>query len=779
MFFKITLNIWKKNLIAFLIRLFGLTISLTFLILLLSYLLNEYSYDSQIINKQNKYRLIVEDLPNSTKNALIPFPIATLILEKIPEIKSVFRYSYLRDVRIRKNSELIYERNFYCTDSEIFEGFNISLLSGSCANFNTDYNVAISKKIAEKYFGHNNPIGNTFSIEQGSKEIHVNVVAVYNNIPVLSTFNADIIGSFKIAKYFQDTPSNPFSKRNISTYVTLNGNSNQNTIEQNINNTIAADLNSSENYFHLQKFEDLYFGSQEITNSFLPSGSRLNIKLFFIISVIVFLIATSNFTIISTSAHFHRKQEYFIRLINGASKFDIFFLICWEILLILFISGILSIISVQYLLPYASFIFQKQDLLISNILSRLFLTVIAIIILIGVITTFVTSIYIFQKNDGEVLQFSTNKSPAFFKLNRFLVFIQIMIFSALIVISTLLIHQWDFLKSSSNLGFNMNNTLVLTISKDLTNKEEVVVNTLVNNPNIQNICMASNIPLYGPYQQTTVYKKEDLTKNYNIDMLMIGENYFNTLDINIKEGREFSFNNSYDFDNSIMLNEAAVKFFEISDPIGKKVMWRKVIGVVSDFKMQSLYNKVGPIIIYPWKDANYILINYSGDKLKVVEYIKSKLTEIAPLSSNSIFDYLNIIDTIYEHEKRMRLIFTVFAIVTIFIGILGILGLLIFSIQKRKKEIAIRMIHGASFVNIITIFSKELVIVLLISNAITYPLIWYFVNDWLNNFEYHIVINIFYFMFATIITFFLIIITVIFTTQSHIKQNPIFMINDE
>jgi len=785
MFFKFTLKIWNRNKMAFVFRLLGLTMSLSFLILILAYILNELSYDNHIDDRNTIYRVLSNSKMGEVANALTPFPLKSVIVNNVPEVDIAFRYSRIADVCIRKGKSLIPEHRFYCADNEIFNLLNIKVLYGNYSNFNLKYNIAISQRTSQKYFNTNNTIGRVLVISQGGKDIHATVVAIFENIPKNSTFNADIIGNFQIKFDLINLDYNELSliksldKFFFTTYIKLNDRSNKTSIEKKINQIINNTTDQSDYQISLQCLNNLYFGSGDIRNNFQPIGSSSNVKLFSIISIIILVIAISNFIIISSLLHQYRKKEYSIRMINGASRIDILLLISAEIVLLIIISFILSIILSNYLLPFATNIFQKQILVLNETHYQFISVLLAILASIGIITILIVSIYIFNRGAVKTKYTATLNELPFFKFNKLLVLVQIGIFSGLIVISSLLVSQWQYLKKSSVLGFEIENLIVLKLPRELSTNSTTFINTLRNNPQIINITESFNIPLVGPFTNSIVFNNGDYTKKIKIESLTVGDNFFKTLNINIANGREFDLAGNYDIDKCIMLNEAAVKFLQINDPIGKTVAWREVIGIVSNFQMHSMYHKIEPLLIYPRSKVSiFVLIRFVGKRADIIKFVKNKQAEILPSSNFDIDNYTSIINDTYKHENRLKRIFSIFTLIAVILGVVGIFGLLTFTVQKRSKEIKIRIIHGATILNIVALLTKEFFIVLIISNIITYPLIWYFVNEWLNQFEYHTDINIMFFFLATLSTLLIIMFSVFLVIYRYNRKSSIKYINE-
>ncbi len=782
MFFKLIYRIWKKNATSLVLRLLGLTLSLSFIIILLAYILYENSFDDQIPNKDNLYRVTTYSKTFSLTQAQTPFFPRSLILKNIPEIVDLVRYCNLPDIFIKKGDNYIPEKKICCADFEIFKNLDIHLLEGDFSEPDQVYYIAISRIYSEKYFPDGNAIGNILTLNQAGKELSAVVTAVFENIPETSTFQADIIGNFQIQFYLEgeDYDKESWDKISLycwfSTYITLEKNSNPRIVEDKMNGILYPPNLFSEYAIGLQPLKDIYLGSKELVNNELPSGSILNFKLFIIVCIFLVLIASSNLALITATFHHHRKQEYLIRIVHGATRFNIIVRILGEIFLIIAISIGLSILLSAFLQPLVNSIFGKDISLDHRSIIKLIVFFAIILSFIGLITVILTGAFIFGENPGSSFQRDTSSLFSYFKWNKLLVLGQIAVFSTLVVVSVLLLNQWKFLKSKDALGFESENLLVLDLPRELNQNCEVLIYELTPNPQILSISKTNYIPMLGPISNRTLYLglTDDYTKQTSLISIDVGSNYFKTLGLNLIEGREFDLSGKYDRENSIMLNEAAVKSLQLEDPIGKKVAFKEVIGIVKDFPIESLYEKITPLYIFPANDYTaYLLVKYQGDRSTVFNYIEKKQSELVQVSELKLNDFTSIINETYAQEKKLKSIFVLFTAIAVILGIFGIIGLLIFTLQKRSKEITIRIIHGAFYYNIVSLISREFLITVIISNFITYPFIWYFANEWLNNFTNHIKISPFYFLAGTGTTIFIIFSLVSLIVLKHVRQNPV------
>ena len=782
MFFKLIFRTWKINSTSFILRLLGLTLSLSFIIILLIYILHENSYDDYIAERDNIYRLTSSSKAFSIIEAHTAFLPRMLILNNIPEVVDLVRYSNLSDIFIKHDDNYIPEKKFYCADFELFKTLNIHLTDGDISEPDNVYSVALSVQTANKYFPYRNAVGNLLTLNRDDKEISAIVIAVFENIPENATFKADIIGNFQIRFYFEGVDYSKKSWEKVSSqcyfssYLTLEKNCNPDAVAEKINELLYPPKDNPEYSILLQPFKDIYFSSKDLINNNLESGSKSNVRAFILICIFLVLIGASNLALITATFHFHRKREYYIRMTHGAGRFNIMFQILWEVLLVIALSTLISIALVYLINPFLDEIFSKQMGLSHHSFLSFITFFIIILSFICLTAITLTVAFIFARNPVTSFQRDTTSPFSFFKWNKLLVLGQIAVFSSLIVLSALIFNQWKFLKSKDALGFDPEKLLVLELPRELNENCDGFINLLNSNPQIISVSKTNFIPMLGPIIQTVLYLclTDDYTKQSLIERIGVGSQYFKTLGIQLKEGREFDLSGKYDRDNSIMLNEAAVKSLQLEDPIGKKVAFKEIIGIVKDFPKMSLYETISPLYIFPKDEyTTYILVKYRGDHSKVFNFIAKEQSELVRASELKLYDFKDIINETYIQEKKLKSIFVLFTIITVNLGIFGIIGLLIFTLQKRNKEITIRIIHGASYSNIVWLISQEMLITVIISNMITYPFIWYFAHNWLNNFTNHIRISPYYFLAGTGITLFIIFSLVSLFVLKHVRQNPV------
>jgi len=784
MFLKLIFKIWKKNLSIFILRLSGLLFSLTFIIVILIYLVNENRQVYNIGNKNNIYRILIQHTDNLVINALSPFALKTVVLKKIPEINNCFRLTSLTNVYLKNRTDFIRENNFYFADEEIFNDFNIKLRYGNFNASDSKLKIALSQKIVKKYFGNTNPLGKRIILKYGERIIPVKIVAIFENNRHNTLIQADIIGSFSTwfaltnnEKYKNNFITDLTTHSYFTTFISTNKNGlDKSLIEKKINKIFKNYSSESKFIIRLQSVNNIYFHSAGLINNFFPSGSITNFRLFIFICLLVFFITIANFIIISTAVHIYRKKEYFIRIVNGATRRDIFMLIWRELFLLVTISLVLSFIGSIYLLQYSNYIFNKTILIDYFIVFKIIVFLLLVFTCIVIIFSLLINHNLIQINKQK--KYFHFKSLEFINIDKLIVYSEILIFNNLITVLVIVFSQWNYLKSNNALGYNPDNLLVLDISPEMKDKCGAIINLLNVNPNINSITDAFNLPLFGPYTSSVVYDMNDYAKTYQMERMSVGNDFFSTFEIKIIKGRPFDFKGAYDKDNAVIINESAVKLLGLNDPVGKKVQWREVIGVVNNFKTHNMYEKVAPLIIYPEnQNFNYLILKYTGNRSKIVKFVKEKLKGLFPYTIPDLQDYKSIFNSTYSKEKRLFIIYLILTIIAIFLGVFGFIGLLIFLIQKRNKEIVLRRMNGASYLNICFIISKKFLYILLISNIVTYPLVYYLANKWIESFTYHIIIDIKPFLVGTIFSALIITSLVFIIVFNNFKQNPVNFLN--
>jgi putative ABC transport system permease protein len=381
--------------------------------------------------------------------------------------------------------------------------------------------------------------------------------------------------------------------------------------------------------------------------------------------------------------------------------------------------------------------------------------------------------------------FVSGKKNSFIR-NGLVVF-QFTISSAIIICTLIVWKQLNFFRNA-DLGLNKDNVLVITSTNRLGQSEESFRQTISQLPGVSDACIASSIPtgaIFGDGYEPKQEDNEPIAKEIALNSFMVDDNFVPTLQIKLEKGRNFS--RTFSDSNSVILNEAAAHQIGWKDPIGKWIQYPgndnqqfKVIGVVKNFNVQSLQNAMIPFALFHFSSKTYdigvthILARMNpGNTQHTIAQIESKWKAF---DSGEPFDYYFLdaaFDAQYRSEQRLGTIFSVFAVLSIFIAGLGLFGLCAYVAERRTKEIGIRKVLGASVGSVVTLISKDFLKLTLLATVISFPIAWWVMHKWLQDFAYRISIGWSVFLVAAISTVLIAIVTISFQAIKAAMANPV------
>jgi len=353
----------------------------------------------------------------------------------------------------------------------------------------------------------------------------------------------------------------------------------------------------------------------------------------------------------------------------------------------------------------------------------------------------------------------------------------------MLLIGTLIVSsQLKFIRNK-NLGFNKENILVVKNTVDLGDRAETFRQQVLKVPGVMNASRSWTFPGEGYYGSTYQLQGDSLLKMYQFELIHGDYDFVPTLGIKITRGRNFSREFSTD-DHAILINENAVKFLGLADPVGTKLTAPdfsggqdvlEVIGVFDDVYYKSFHEKVEPMLIALRTDVYpYTLIKVNGsDMMNTMDRIEKKWNEFMP---GQAMEYVFIdenFENLYRAETRAGRLFGIFSVLAIFVACLGLLGLSTFTAEKRTKEIGIRKAHGASILVILRLLSREIIILISISSVIAWPVVYYFMHRWLQNFAYQTHINLWIFLFSSCLGLAIAISVVVYQSFRVARINPV------
>jgi len=782
-------NIFKLKFFS-IINIAGLSIGMTVCLLMSMYIVNEVSYESFHEKKANIYRIsaIWGTEGNKMKFAGTMPALALALKENFPEVIKVIRIqSDNSAVLINQENEKIKEENFYFSDPEIFDIFSFDLLSGDKKTALVEpFSIVLSEYQAMKYFGNKSPLGAT--ILYGNSPLKV--TGIIRDVPENTHFKCEALVSYSTIKSLGREFEKPWNTWGDDlTYILLSDKTAANSLIPKLDDLLlknAGEWLASRMEFVIQPLSDIHWDS-EIRGDIGPKGNIMYIYIFLSAAIFVLIIACFNFMNLSTSRYLTRVKEVGIRKVIGAKRNQLVKQFLLESFLIT-ILAILIGVALFELLHTTLYEYLNSAIVFGSFhFKYLYMIVVGMILCIGLLAGGYPALFLSKFKPVEIIKSESVSSQEKLSFRKILVVAQFSI-SIILILGTLTIQrQLDFMKNS-DLGFDKEDVLLVNFpfgDEEVKQKYPVFRDELLNNPSIVSVSGAYTVPGINSRFNMTVSKAIESTDNaISIQALPMDYGFVSSMNLQLLDGRDFSKDYSTDKEESVILNESAVKILGMENPIGTKlnipggnpgVKEVTVIGVVKDFHVQSLHKKINPILIYINPDM-YLLATVktkSQNQANTNSFVKETWSNVFP---NKEFNYRYLkdaYDNLYKSEEKTGKLLMIFTALALLVSCLGILGLASFMANKRIKEIGIRKVLGASTSSITILLSKQFSKWVIISNIFAWPLGYLLINKWMQNFAYQTNINLGIFIFAAGIALMISLLTISVQTIKIAVANPL------
>ena len=780
------------------INIIGLSIGIACSLLIALFVINELSYDQFNEKKDRIYRINLHGKISGQEAHVSSTcsPLGPTLLQEFPEVENFTRYNNYGQTVLKFNNRNFSEESFVLVDSSFFNIFSISLLKGDKNSvLNAPYKCVISESSAKKIFGDNEPIGKMIQI--GTDTSLYRITGVMEDIPETSSFEADMFGSFLSSRRAND---DRWLSNSFETYVLLKEGSQESavndkfhpllvkyvgpSIEQFFGISFDEFLNKGNQYaFLLQPLLDIHL-DPSIEHELKSASDPKFLYIFGGIAILIIVIAAINFMNLSTAQAAKRAKEVGIKKVSGSSRRMLVKQFLTESILLSFLSLIISILIVEITLPYFN------NLLKSNLFLDYFGVwytipgLIVISLIVGFLAGAYPAFYLSAFKPVSVLKGSLKDRMKNGKLKSVLVILQFGISIILIVGTLIIFKQVNFL-INKDLGFNKDHLMVISRATVIGNKIKAFKEELLNIEGVESVSASTAAPAHNNNGNGYVMEGKD-QESFLLETNWVDYDYFKTYDIKLVSGRLFDEEYTTDKDACIV-NQSAVKNFNLEDPFkvrfdvsdndpDSEKEYMPIIGIVNDFHFRSLHSKIEPYMLrFKNEDITwgYISIriseNASKNTITEIENVWNNFTANEPIQ---YFHMDESLKQLYKEEQQYAKLSIVFTILAIVIASLGLFGLTSFTVEQRTKEIGIRKALGASVGTIFYLISKEIIILISISTLIAWPLIYFIAQDWLQNYQYIIKLNILDFLVGFIIALGIAVLTISYKTLKAARLNP-------
>jgi ABC-type antimicrobial peptide transport system permease subunit len=725
---------------------------MTVCLLILLWIRDELSFDRFHENADRIYRVVKEDRESTgeiDKSAVTSWPLGPALVKDYPEIIQQTRFYNLsrRLISYKSGNKSFYENGVCVADPAFLEIFSFPFVKGDPASALAEPNtVVISEKIIKKYFGDENPMGKILTNNNRTDFMVTGVIKIPRNshlrfdflLPFEPTLNKTAWqGSWNISDFhtFLLLGKNVVRKElEGKIYPYLSERFAEYNVKTKLRLQALTDLHLRSDYNY-----DIYGASKDLS---------IYIYAFSIIAVFILFIACINFINLTVALSSTRTREVGLRKVVGAKKKDLFIQFFGESVILTVISFGFALAAIYLLLPLFNNLTGKT--LVLNPLGKdaqgMFMLLVAVTtgIVAGIYPAAVQS----SLRPAHILKSQTlsvaGKGKSFL-FRRALVILQFTCSIALIIGTLVINNQFRYLRNK-NLGYKKDQIIYFTQRGEIRGKFGAFKEALLKNPNVSSITTSSDILTQTHHSTTRSFEWEGMqpdANRFSLYQFSVDPDYIKTFNMTLKEGRNFSKKRGTDKKGTAyILNEAAVKTMGLQNPVGK---WFKfwgdkgiIIGIVKDYHFKSLHSEVEPMILriddeWNWYVCLKIRAGQISRTLNEIEEVYQRFNPRFPFEFHFLDESL---DRLYDSEKQTYQVFQSFTSIAILISCLGLFGLAAFTAKRRTKEIGIRKVIGASAGNIIVMLSKEFLILTAAANIIAWPVAYFAMNRWLQNFAY-------------------------------------------
>jgi len=754
----------RKSILYSALTISGLTIGLTVFLIAAIFVYHEYTVDHCYSEYQNIYRLYNAD----NNECIIDIKLADVLKEQFTEIKANAPVDRIENEMILKgNANNIIAKGGISTTNDFFNVFDIKVVSKVTEKpFSETMSVILTRSIARKLFGEDNPLGQEVNIDN---MFNVKVTAIIDDFPENSSLKADFLinAECEELRFWMICNSGDCYNPSVH-YVLLNNDIQKDRFIEHINTELPKHQSRVKN-FSLQPLTDIYL-SENLGGNANQRGNTSFIRVIMLIACIVLLLAVFNYLNFRLSIQYGQVKEISIKKINGAGNLQLIAYFIFESFLVLSVALLLAIIMVNALSGYASNLLDTQ--IAPNIILKPVI-ILAMIIILGLILLLNSIIPTFASLKLNVIYGLNKKLKAGskFNLKSVLTTLQFAASITLLIAVFTILKQLNFMENS-NLGYDHKNLLKLKIPFEFNQRD-----ALQQKINSLSFVQSSAYSMGNP-GEVNLGMGNGLDDNlFNIKCLSVDSNFINTMGMQLVQGRLFL---SGDKGKACIFNEAAIKKFEWTNIQNKRFMngregGYEVVGVIKDFNFESFHSKIAPAcLILESQEPTTLSIRVStGNTTQQINQIKKIWNSVAP---NELFTY-DFYDTffnnLYKKEQQLAQSISVLAVIAILLTILGIFGQVVHICIQKTKEIGIRKVNGAQEIEIIGLLSENFLKMIFIAILIACPIGYYIMNIWLENFAYKANLSWWIFALSGIIALGIALLTVSFQSYKTATRNPV------
>ena len=779
------------------INLLGLALGLTAGIMIMLYVMDELSYDKFHVKAERVYRVESQFYSNKSTEGVGSmeangWPIGNVLRKDFPEVEAVLYSRSASHLLVNYEGKRIRERIHFASP-EFFDIFSFPLKKGNAQKALSDpYSIVITEDMEKKYFNGQDALNKTLVLADSMQFVVTGVMA---SIPSNSHIQLDMLISFSTFTNVLQ-PSFSYSEGwgniNIKNYVLLKEGVDAESFKvkaKNIYTERAGEMLKewgSEGNVVFKPLSTLYLTAKN-GNSLGPLGSLDRIYLVSGIAIFVILLACINFINLTTARAVYRAKEVGLRKVVGSTRKGLITQFLSESFVLTLIALTISIALTGLLLPLFNQLLAKSYLISSLLQPVVIAGIVALVAGVTILSGYYPALVMSGMRPVEVLKGKMQTSTKGVQLRRALVIFQFVISVSLVLGTLIVLNQLSYMRQQ-DLGFAKDEIFVINAARARSatpDVSETFKNEIKNLAFVDEVTFTNSLPGNPGWIGQIAYPEgRSGDESISVEYMAIDEHYIKTMGLEIIAGEGFTREREAALKDGLVLNETAVSMFGWESPekaIGKKIASPsgypegEVIGVVKDYHQFGLQRNIGPMAMdYGPKNSYMFAVRYkAANTQQLITSLGELWQKHFPGFDFSYFFLDQDFERQYQAEARLAKVFGLFAVITIIIAVIGLLGLVSFMVASRTKEIGVRKILGADVINITSLLSKEFLILVLIANLVTFPLVWYFADQWLQNFANRNEINPLLFIITLAIAMTITLVTISFQTVKAAMVDPV------
>lgn len=777
-YFKIAFrNIRKYKGYSF-INIASLAVGIASCMLIIFYVGFELSYDNYHKDADRIYRIGLDRNLPGEKNicAMVGYPLAAHLKKNLSQVEYAGRIQR-RNVLVKKEDKVFYENAFFYIDKDIFNIFTIPFIRGNAeqALINPE-SIVISQSMANKYFGEEDPLGRTLAVDSNDFQI----TGIVKDPPSNTHFKYSFITSLNDSS-LPERIRNSWTASMVYTYLKLAPNTNNSDFAQMMNKALEGHIDSETLNFFLQPVKDIHLHSHLLAE-LEPPGNPSYLYIFSTIAALILMIASINFINISTARSANRAKEIGIRKVVGAVRNQLINQFIGESLFTTILSVGAAFIIVDLSLPFFNRLVDIQFKVSDFFRIEFFISLICIVLFSGIVAGSYPAVFLSAFKPALVLKGKLRLGSKRSALRKIMVIGQFTV-SIILVISTITSYKQLRFMKNEKLGFSKEQKLIIPVQRgaDISENYETVKSEFLKHSRITGAAVSGGIP--GRIQTSETYRlfNETEDKGQQMKTLFIDQDFISEYSIELAAGRSFFKETNSLRETEFLINETAVRALGLQSPqdaVGKRLKgWEggKIVGVVKDFHFEGLQQEIEPLVItnFTWM-FSFITLTLSTEEIsRTLSFAQDKWEELFPGIPYEYYFLDEDFNRLYRSEEKTGTLIGVFTLIGVLVACFGLFGLASFMAEQRTKEIAIRKVHGARVPDTVSLLIKDFIKWILISNIIAWPIAYFVVNRWLQNFFYRVNLGIGIFIFTGLIVLAIALLTISYQVIKTATTNPV------